>query len=247
MAACLTLLVPAALLPLAQAQMLGQSNAQSPDNSINMDMDLDNTTWSGYPVATNGDRSGAEERKEETDALRTMIDETDRDGDNVPGYADGIDKFGNGQANACWKFEPMVIELKSAPSGGAKFVFHYSASDPDAMTMEQVAEYRHYHLAPGVLRIWKKNGDEVRKPQSANDGGDFLQPEQPYTAEQLGIKDGSKTVTLYVEAVTRDMNEDYSSITLEFYPNGTGDATNVTEDSVKIDPYGISGANPVTR
>lgn len=212
------------------------------DNStrIDVDMDVDNTTMSGYPDYSKGDRGLAEELSETTQAVRTFTNVMDIDHDGVPGYADGIDKFGNGQPNSCWEFEPMVIEIpnvSTCPDGKVKFTC--PGSDPDAMTVDS---NRRYTLAPGVLRIWKKDGDQVRSPLSADNGGDFLLPDHLYSPTELGFNAGDRgdTIKLYVEAVDYYSVEDYSSIAVTFYPNNGDSAKSQT---VRVQPYLLSDLN----
>lgn len=207
---------------------------------IDVDMDVDNTTMSGYPVPANGDRGHLEELAEATQAVRIFTNVMDDDHDGVPGYADGIDKFGNGQANSCRKFEPMVIEIPNISAfNNVQIKFTYSGSDPDAMTKQGNTKYV---LAPGVLRIWKKDGDQVRSPLSAHLGGDFLLPNHSYSPAQLGfgIGDIGDTIKLYVEAVDYYSVEDYSPITVTLYPN---DGNASTSQTIRVQPYLLGDMN----
>jgi hypothetical protein len=213
--------------------------------TFDVDVDADNTTLEGYPDTTKGDRGPSEEAAEDTSAVRTFANIHDINNNGVPGYADGIDKFGNGQANACWKFEPMVIEVPSpAAVPNARYIFKYSASNPEQMTREEGAGGYFYHLPTGkILRIWKKDGDEVRNPQSAHLGGDFILEDQAYTAQQLGWTQGT-TIRLYIEAANGEGIGQETAIELDCYPRGTDHPETVMSETVKVLPYYMSSENP---
>jgi len=214
---------------------------------FNVYVDADNTTIKNYPDVSRGDCGSLEEFSKNSDnegshpGVRVYANLIDVDNDGVPGYADGIDKFGNGEANSCWKFEPMLINsssLNAFPS--AKFKFRYSASDPDKLTRDGYGSY----ILPEdkVLRIWKKDGDEIRKPQSVDQAGDFIKSDQEYTADQLGWHAGDTTIRLYIEVVAARAVESFS-VEIEFYPMGTSHLENVGKQKFKVRPYYVSREN----
>jgi len=123
---------------------------------FDMDSDVDNTTFEGYPKTANKDRSTTEEAAEETEADLIFSNAVDEDDDGIPGYADGIDKFGNGQANSCGEFTRIQIDIPSPlVLPDARYIFKYSASDPNELTRE-VGEYATHFTTPvgKILRIW---------------------------------------------------------------------------------------------
>jgi hypothetical protein len=93
-----------------------------------------------------------------------------------------------------------------------------------------------------VLRIWKKDGDEVRKPQGADQDGDFIADDQEYSAEELGWQEGETTIRLYIEVVIAELEQSFP-IEVEFYPIGTSRPECIVTEKVKVDPYYISQEN----
>jgi Bacterial Ig domain len=214
--------------------------------------DADNTTVDGYPDPTKGDLGPAERTAQLSSDLetypgvRTFVNWIDVYSDGVIGYADGIDKFGNGHPNACWKFEPFLIEVATLQNfPNAKFVFSYSGSDPDQMTMEGSGPTASYVLpSSNYLRIWTKDGDQVREPQSADNGGDFVNPGQAYTAQQLGWQPGDQYIRLYIEAVNLPQSGQTMPISVKFFPDGSVGVPNTFQATVNVQIYYISTENP---
>jgi len=216
---------------------------------VDLDVDADNTTITGYPSSENGDRGAAEEAVEDSDdeenfpGVRIYANYLDFDDDGVPGYADGIDKFGNGGAGACDAFEPMIVELGKIAEAlpDLEIVFKYAASDPDQMQQD-----RDYYNLPdgGVLRIWKKDGPESRNPASAsNSQGDFINKDQAYKLKDLGELDNEGILKLFIEAVDESAIHQSYRIVMELYPQGQANGNKI-EMAVKVRPYRISQENP---
>ena len=220
---------------------------------FDVDVDSDNSTAENYPDQSQSDRGSAEEDAEHSDdeelhpGVRVYANLIDADTDGVPGYADGIDMFGNGQSNSCWKFEPLIIETASLGKfPNAKFKFKYSASDPSQMIREGSGTDAKFSLPVSkVLRIWKKDGDKVRNPQAADQEGDFIVDDQEYSAEQLGLQEGETIICLYIEVVKAAVDQSYP-IEVEFYPLGTSYPVSVGKERLKVRPYYISRENPGT-
>jgi hypothetical protein len=215
---------------------------------VDLDVDADNTTVSGYPSSENGDRGAAEEAAEDSDdeenypGVRVYANYLDFDDDNVPGYADGIEKFGNGGTGACDEFEPMLVELGKIAENlpDLEIAFKYDESDPNQL--EKDGDF--YNLPEGgVLRIWKKDGGESRKPASVDAGGDFIKSEQPYKLEDLGQLDDNGILRFFIEAVDENLIHQSYRIVMELYPQGKSQGDKV-EMAVKVRPYRISQENP---
>ena len=208
-------------------------------SKIDMDMDVDHTTPSGYPVKANGDRSDKEEKWEESSAVFVLANQGDHDGDYVPNYADGIDLYGNGQADSCGEFSPMVVELnvpvEQLPM--AQLVFRYEASDPALVRREfDAAGDARYSLPDkNMIRIWKKDGPKVRNPRSLQNGGDFIQPGHPYSAQELGWT--GAPLTFYVEVVDYTGASGARPMSVEFYSKGLTSGADPSVDTVKIESY----------
>lgn len=213
--------------------------------------DADNTTNEGYPDIAKGDLGSGEQNAQDSSdtqqypGVRVYLNSGDVNSNGVVGYADGIDKFGNGHADANWKFEPFLIEVSSLGDfPNARFVFEYSASDPDQMTLEGTGIDAQYVLPLAkILRVWRKDGDLLRKPGSAHEGGDFISSGQPYTAQQLGWQSGDKYIKLFIEAVDLPSTDQTTSILINFEPAGSPGAANSTQATVKVEPFSVSHVN----
>ena len=219
---------------------------------VDLDVDSDNTTISGYPDLSNNDRGGAEEAAQNVDGdetkpgVRIYANYLDFDNDIVPGFADGFDKFGNDQADSCDNFEPMILEISAlADVLETRIIFKYSGSDPDQVTMTGAGSDALYEPAPGMLRIWTKDGGEVRNKSSAteSEGGNYVAPGTPYKPDELGVgTDG--IITLYIEAVDRMAVEESIDVTAEVYPNYDANPSMKIEETVKVRIYRMDTDNP---
>jgi len=105
-------------------------------------------------------------------------------------------------------FVPIILEIygDDEPDLPTQFIkFHYFASDPDEV--EEIGdpeiECIRYVPAEGSLRIWRKDGTEVRSPKRVRLGetGDFIPNNQLIQFNALGISNSQRKVTLYVEAI----------------------------------------------
>ncbi len=128
----------------------------------------------------------------------------DRDGDGVPGFADGFDfdpLFDDDDASEGDQFVPMRLVI---PSGmdASQITFSYDASPPHEMLISHDPSEAPYMPAPGLLRIWRKDGSELRNMASVADGGDYIAPNYVYDASDFGLPaQGVDEVTLWIEAV----------------------------------------------
>jgi hypothetical protein len=77
---------------------------------------------------------------------------------------------------------------------GATLNFTYSASDPSGITPATTS------ASPG-LRIWTKDGNQLRNNSAVANGGDFV-PAGNVTPSQIGLSDANRKVTLFVEATS---------------------------------------------
>ena len=215
-------------------------------SAVDVDMDVDHTTMTGYPIYSNGDRGEDEEEWEESSAVFTRANMGNFDNDDVPDFADGINLYGNGQANSCRKFNPMIVHPLNFPwvylPPNACFVFRYAGSNPANIRRQDDAEGATYSLPDdNLIRIWKKDGPTVRDPRSAHEGGDFIQPDRVYTVGELKKQEyggfASAPLTLYVEVVGQTGRAGPLPITVEFYPTGMANNALPSTDTVKIESY----------
>ncbi len=170
------------------------------------DLDVDSDNNDGLE---NPKRNQAEEQAEDVQGDVTkpgkvvFASDGDTDGDGIPDFADGLDKFGQSAAKASGRFVPMMLELpRGVDLGTAKIQFGYQASDPQALerTGSQESGYT-YTLPPGALRIWTKDGPVARKAASVEDGGDFVPAFRDLAVSALGAPLQGRVWKFYVEAV----------------------------------------------
>ena len=112
------------------------------------------------------------------------MNDGDADGDGVPDWADGFDKFGQQSADASGVFTPLELTLPAGIDPAVAMVmFGYSANDPAAVTRGGNAIDGHTY--------WPMH--------SVNVGGDYIPRNEPIALSRL--MGTGNTVTLYIEAV----------------------------------------------
>ena len=145
--------------------------------TLDADVDSDNNNGLERP-----DRSTAEERIESDigqpgKILSVNTDDTDNDG--VPNFAD---------FDAGVRFAQFIIEVpNSVDRTTATITFTYSASSPSAVTQQTNNGITEYIPDVGHLRLWLRNGDQVRDSNSLTDSGDYLQSGQAYPLNMFVI------------------------------------------------------------
>lgn len=206
--------------------------------SADLDGDSDNTTpFTMYPDQANLDLQKDEDDIEDSSPLRIDINWGDQDNDMVPGFADGINLFGNGQAGSCGNFAPIILSLlKAGDTSSATITFRYPGSDPAGVTRIQEpnggGDVYTYTPAVGNLRIWTQDGPSVRNVATVAAGGHYVAPDVAYTPQQLGIVDG--TVRLYLEAADDVWQGSTHTITVEVDPDGPGPQP-VVPDTIQVE------------
>lgn len=131
------------------------------------------------------------------------MNDGDADGDGVPDWADGFDKFGQQSADASGVFTPLELTLPAGIDPAVAMVmFGYSANDPAAVTRGGNAIDGHTYWPADQyrpLRLWTKDGPAGRGMHSVNVGGDYIPRNEPIALSRL--MGTGNTVTLYIEAV----------------------------------------------
>ena len=180
--------------------------------TIDLDIDSDNNNGLSSP-----ERSANEdmlEQKANEPGKILFLNNLDKDLDGVPDYADGFDiSFENVSQEAAGvsgQFVPVVISVSNNVNlANAKVKFKYSASDPAAVSRSgagTVANPYVYSTGGGALRLWTKDGTAARKKASvaevnATSRGDFIPNGVEIPAANI-FSDGSRTATLYLEALS---------------------------------------------
>jgi hypothetical protein len=192
--------------------------------TIDLDIDSDNTTFVDLP-----ERDVVEETIEDhadKPGKLIWVNDADGDGDGVPGFADGFDKWGNEGAGSGGEFTPLVLEVpQGLDDSVTQLRFTYPESDPDGVTRSGAgtATDPHVYEAPaGELRIWTKNGNVDRKksPDIGN-GGHFVKSGMAYEIEDFGL-DSNRTVTLYVEGIHGSVSQGVARIAVDLDRDGAG-------------------------
>ncbi|MCX7933779.1 MAG: hypothetical protein N3A66_00795, partial [Planctomycetota bacterium] len=198
--------------------------------AIDLDVDTDNTNG----VYGGPDRDLVNEDRWERDGGKyaktgkyVPRNDGDTDHDQIPGFADGFGKFGEKSAqSAAARFVPAVLDVSNVEDvidwNQAKIRFRYSASDPNA-TQEKTlpplsaegATRVYWEPGPGMLRIWTRDGGEMRNPLPVSQGGDWVKDEEFLAAK---LFKGRTVVTLYLEGIQQGVHE--GLIEVEFSPLG---------------------------
>jgi hypothetical protein len=166
-----------------------------------------------------------------------LVNEGDLDGDGVLDDADGFNADGiAGNADDApptaaqgEHFVPLVIDLPT-PLDLAKvrLQIDYDASVPGA--------------GPGgSFRLWTKDGDVARSRETFTTAGGTYVPKKaggdfysPADLAKLGLTGGTRSVTLYVEAVSASAAAGDKTVTVRVDPDGDGPAGFVAADVVRM-------------
>jgi hypothetical protein len=152
------------------------------------DLVIDSTnTSSGFP-----ERTLEEDNIEDVPGLAgkiVVVNDTDRDRDGVPDFADMTGVGGSGTDLGFSGFVPVVF---TPPAGldlaTAKFYFSYDGSDPAGVS--DTSEYNSvnvgYSPAEGGLRLWRSWAGQTRNPTDLANGGQYIAPDAGYSAIDLG-------------------------------------------------------------
>jgi len=197
------------------------------DNDVDVDVDSDNNNGFNSPGRTE------QEEQIEDDSSKPgkiiAVNDDDNDADSVPDFADFDGISGE-------RFVPMVIELpEHVDVNVAKLKISYDDSVPDAVTGSGTAEDP-YVPGPGMLRVWKKNGDAARNGATISAGGDWWQDGGSYSLSELG--GSGRTVTVWLEAVRPSAAVGDQRIQVSLAHDGTNfvstDAVRVTTVAVNV-------------
>ena len=192
--------------------------------TVDLDIDSDNNNALRAP-----DRSAAEETIEDDNAESgkyIIVNNGDLNANGVPNFADGINMFDNVGSNASPSFVPVILQISSySPSATIKFT--YADSDPASVGRTTNGTEYTYSAAPGVLRIWTKDGT---KPRNVVDVpvGDFVGSGTAYALASLGFETNVLAVKLYVEGIAPSTNS--TRIAVEV----AGAAGTINEDAVRV-------------
>jgi hypothetical protein len=165
---------------------------------MNLDIDTDSDNNNGLALP---DRSPEEEAidADDTKVGKVMRPNTgDEDEDGIPNFAE----FDVGAPLA-----PMVLLIpEDVDISIAKISLSYASSAPNDVTVDNTDGEAIYEAAPGFLRLWKKNGDEIRNPNSISIGGDFVKADTLHPLNLFDINSNNEII-LYMEAIRVDEDD----------------------------------------
>jgi len=190
---------------------------------VDVDIDSDNNDGLSTPAGT------TDEELIEADQNRTgkflSINDDDSDGDEIPDFADGfsyqtgIESVDELLTSASDHFVPITFTLPDSvnPSIFA-FKIDYSASDPNQLTHlapDNTVGYTRFILPEnGQVRLWTRDGATLRTSAAFNSASTlnpelgYFVPSSTFSADDwqnllvaTGSQPGSRTVTLWMEAV----------------------------------------------
>jgi hypothetical protein len=100
---------------------------------------------------------------------------------------------------------------------------------------------RGYRVAPGKLRLWLRDGEQTRNPQTVADGGDYLDPYDSaagtgvYGISEVGLSPGA-TATFYLEGIRSGRER----IVAEVDPDGPGAPVGfIAADAVRVNVLSV--------
>ena len=159
---------------------------------------------------------------------------SDTDGDKIPNFADGIDRFDQMEPDASGSFVPLILELPPGLDLGRTTVkFQYSASDPSKISKVGASDDPDFVPAPGNLRLWTKDGPEPRRATSVTSGGDFVPHDTDLRIQDLGTPVAGRTWQLYLEAVAASKATADQRIKATVSFEETTDNRTTAEDAVR--------------
>ena len=185
-------------------------------NITGLFVDLDADTDHEGPI----DRSTNEEYLEDHDyALGRLIVPNTGDSDNdgildcwdgyyypASGPTQGLHDQRNPMGGGTTRFVPFILEIPSGvPLTDIFVTFEYN----DCSTMRPLG-FADWSKPPqgllnGYARIWLKDGT-TRDGRPVENDGQFVRRDVKYTAAQLGFTDTIRTIMIYVEGITTNIN-----------------------------------------
>lgn len=171
---------------------------------FNLSIDSDNNN--GYNLPDGSEHENAIKDDPNLPGKLILINNADRDGDGIPGFADGINldpTLESGLLSEDDRFVPIRLSIarNSCNPNEEGIVFSYDASPPSGVEVIIGPDGPSYLPAPGALRIWTKDGSEGRDMADVADGGDFVAANRTYAPADLGLPEEGGEVVLWIEAV----------------------------------------------
>lgn len=211
-----------------------------PIRSKQVDLDIDSDNNAGRNLDGTHRLPARDPQEEQAESATSspgkvvLSNRLDVDHDKVPGFADGLDLFGNQGDGGSAPFVPMLIEVDGQlDPAQVRVRFAYEASNPVGITRTGDAQAGYvYTPAPGSLRLWTKDGGVSRRVASLAQGGDYIAPGISYTLAQLGTAVAPHVWRVYVEGIADTGMA--QPIRLEVETVAGAVTTNAGADTVKV-------------
>ena len=215
---------------------------------ITADIDVDSNNDNGVELP-NVSRTEAEDEIEDDPAKPgkfIAVNDGDVDGDGVPDFADGFTTVANNVAAGGTlignsSFIPVTLSLSPGvdPATARVRITYTDASDPRSLARSgagTTADPYVYTPAAGTLRLWTRPGTNQRSGEPAGaGGGDFVLSGGTYALSELNFAAGSRTGTLYAEAVGPSALKGDVRVIIEVDPDGNaGLSSFAADDAVRL-------------
>jgi hypothetical protein len=204
--------------------------------AMDLDVDSDNNNDLALP-----DRSRWEEEVEDVvgDDHRPgkvlLVNDVDYDEDGIVDWADGFDLdplIPDDDVSTNSQFVPVILEVSNIDFANAKIRIHYDASDPSLIDINAVDNSTMLpYLPPGKLRLWRRDGNQMRNKLPLSQGGDFVAP-GVYSPAQLGLSQTQTVTVFFVEAVRA--SDQVADLTISVEIDPTGDKGFTLRDQVRL-------------
>ena len=190
-------------------------------NTLDLDIDSDNNNGLEKPDRTLKEEELETEQNQQSKQIH--VNNGDINHNEIPDFAEFQYLTDEGQ-KSYKEFVPFVVEIPShVDLKTATIKFEYAGSDPSAIKKVNIGddedpEYQ-YTAAPGTYRLWRKNGDEFRSPESMINNGDYITPNEEIGPIQLGFEASKLSKTFYMEGIRGTaMNGATVRVYLEYQP-----------------------------
>ncbi len=205
--------------------------------SVDLDVDSDNDLT-------------VERTEEEEDQLEFLEDKPgkivvanrlDFNADGVPGFADGINRYGNEGDSRSFDFAEAKLSLPATVNRNvARVRIEYLAADPALVsrTPEEIGIGELAEYEPGSdnpIRIWTRDGSQDRRLEPLSDDGHFV-PASTYAASDIFTYStlGESRGVLYLEGIS-ESELGAVEIVISVDPDGNaGNAGYVVSDRVRL-------------
>jgi hypothetical protein len=203
---------------------------------LDVDVDSDNNNALADPARTQAEDDAEDVVSEVRKPGKVVfVNEGDTDGDGIPDWADGVDKFDQAVADASGRFTPLIVQLPpDVDLSAATVKLQYSGSNPAGLQRTGTVDTGFtYSLPAGALRIWTRDGGQARKTASVVDGGDFVPGFTEIPVASLGAPLRERTWRLYVEGLRVSGEIADQQIKIEAAFPDTGGGTLRVADTVR--------------